>query len=124
MPLLHGSRLAQQFRLSEYLDFVLDFALGTAVAFQTPIAVLLLGWIGVITPETLGRFRRYAVFFAAVIAAIVTPSGDLFSLALLAVPIYLLYELGILMLRIAPPSAVAQGRVFGRLLRMVESDKA
>lgn len=119
VPLVHGSRLAQQFRLSEYIDFTLDFALGTAIAFQTPLAVLLLGWMGVLTPQALGQFRRYAVFLAVVVSAIVTPGGDPFSLLLLAVPIYLLYEFGILLLRVAPPAAVARGEVLGRVLRLV-----
>jgi Tat protein translocase TatC len=117
VPLVQGSRLAQQFRLSEYLDFTLDFALGTAIAFQTPLAVLLLGWIGVLTPRSLGEFRRYALFGAVLVSAVVTPGGDPFSLMLLAVPIYALYELGILLLKAAPPSAVAHGEVLSRLVR-------
>lgn len=124
VPLAHGTRLSQQFRLSEYLDFTLDFALGITVAFQTPLVVLLLGWLGVLTPGTLARNRRYAIFAAAVIGAVVTPSGDPFSMALLAVPVYLLYELGILLLRVAPPAAVAQGEVLGRLLRVVRGGEA
>ena len=117
VPLVQGSRLAQQFRLSEYLDFTLDFALGTAIAFQTPLIVLLLGWLGVLTPQALGQFRRYAIFLSVLVSAIVTPSGDPFSLALLAVPIYGLYELGILLLRAAPPAAVARGEVLSRIAR-------
>lgn len=117
VPLVQGSRLAQQFRLSEYLDFTLDFALGTAIAFQTPLIVLLLGWLGVLTPQALGQFRRYAIFLSVLVSAIVTPSGDPFSLALLAVPIYGLYELGILLLRAAPPAVVARGEVFSRIVR-------
>lgn len=116
-PLVQGSRLAQQFRLSEYLDFTLDFALGTAIAFQTPLIVLLLGWLGVLTPQALGQFRRYAIFLSVLVSAIVTPSGDPFSLALLAVPIYGLYELGILLLRAAPPAVVARGEVLSRIVR-------
>lgn len=117
VPLVQGSRLAQQFRLSEYLDFTLDFALGTAIAFQTPLIVLLLGWLGVLTPQALGQFRRYAIFLSVLVSAIVTPSGDPFSLALLAVPIYGLYELGILLLRAAPPAVVARGEVLSRIVR-------
>ena len=118
VPLVHGTRLAQQFRLSEYIDFALDFALGTTIAFQTPLAVLLLGWMGVLTPQSLGQFRRYALFLSVLVSAIVTPGGDPFSLLLLAAPIYLLYELGIVLLRVAPPSAVARGEVLSRLTRL------
>jgi Sec-independent protein secretion pathway component TatC len=118
VPLVAGSRLAQQFRLSEYLDFTLDFAMAMALAFQTPVVVLLLGWIGVVTPQGLGRFRRYAIFLAAVAGALVTPTGDPISATALGVPVYGLFELGVLLLRIAPPSAVAQGRVLARLRRL------
>lgn len=117
--LAHDASLMQQFRLSEYLDFTLDFALGITLAFQTPLVVVLLGWLGILTPDALARQRRYAIFLAAAIGAVVTPSGDPFSMMLLAVPVYLLYELGILLLRVAPPSAVARGEVLGRLLRAV-----
>ena len=75
--------------------------------------------MGVITPQALGQFRRYAIFLAVVVSAIVTPGGDPFSLMLLAVPIYLLYELGIMLLRVAPPSAVARGEVLSRMMRLV-----
>jgi sec-independent protein translocase protein TatC len=71
----------------------------------------------VLTPQALGQFRRYAIFLSVLVSAIVTPSGDPFSLALLAVPIYGLYELGILLLRAAPPSVVARGEVFSRIVR-------
>jgi hypothetical protein len=77
-----------------------------------------------LTPEALGKFRRYAIFISALVAAIVTPSGDPFSLALLAVPVYLLFELGIVLLRIAPPSAVSKGEVLDRLLRVVRGRDA
>lgn len=124
VPLVASSVLAQQFRLSEYLDFTLDFALATALAFQTPLVVLLLGWIGVVTPQGLGRFRRYAVFLAAVVGAVVTPSGDPFSMLMLAVPVYGLFELGILLLRVAPPSAVAEGHVFSRMMRNLRGGRS
>ena len=124
VPLAADAMLAQQFRLSEYLDFTLDFALATSLAFQTPLVVLLLGWIGMVTPEGLARFRRYALFLAAVVGAVVTPSGDPFSMMLLAVPVYGLFELGILLLRIAPPSAVADGHIFSRLKRSLRGGRS
>ena len=124
VPLVASSRLAQQFRLSEYLDFTLDFAMATALAFQTPLVVLLLGWLGVVTPQALGQFRRHALFLSAIVGALVTPTGDPFSMLVLAVPVYALFELGILLLRIAPPSAVAQGRVVSRLTRAVRGRDA
>ena len=123
VPLMHATRLAQQFRLADYLDFTLTFILGTCVAFQAPLVVLLLGWIGVLDVQSLGKFRRYAIFLALLLSAIITPTGDPFSLFIMFVPLYLLYEFGIILLRIAPPHAVAGGEVSKRFTRLFRGDR-
>ncbi len=123
VPLMHATRLAQQFRLADYLDFTLTFILGTCVAFQAPLVVLLLGWIGVLDVQSLGNFRRYAIFLALLLSAIITPTGDPISLFIMFVPLYLLYELGIILLRIAPPHAVAGGEVSKRFTRLFRGDR-
>lgn len=114
VPLQRLGPLQQQFRLSEYLDFVLALMLGTAVAFQLPLVILLLGWAGVVELQWLRRHRRHAIFICAILSAIITPTGDPVSMGLLAVPLYGLYELGMFLLVIAPPSAVAEGTVLRR----------
>ena len=123
VPLMHATRLAQQFRLADYLDFTLTFILGTCVAFQAPLVVLLLGWIGILDVQSLGKFRRYAIFLSLVLSAIITPTGDPFSLFIMFVPLYLLYEFGIILLRIAPPQAVAGGEVSKRFTRLFRGDR-
>jgi sec-independent protein translocase protein TatC len=120
VALENPGELVPSFRLSEYLDFVLLFAAGFALAFQLPIVMLLLSWIGIVQPEMLRRHRRYAVFGVAVIAALIAP-GDLLSLVIVAVPLYLLYEFSIWLIVVAPPSKVSGGRVlsqFGERLRV------
>lgn len=114
-PLRRLGPLDQQYRLREYLDFVLTLMLGTAVAFQLPLVILLLGWAGVIEVAALRRYRRHAIFVCAILAAVITPTGDPFSMIVMAIPLYGLYELGILLLVIAPPRAVAEGSVLRRL---------
>lgn len=108
--------LTQQYRLQEYIDFVLWFSLAIAIAFQMPLVVLLLGWIGLIDVKTLRKYRRHAFFVCAIAAAIITPTVDMFSMFLLLVPLYGLYELGILLLVIAPTQAVAEGGVMRNAL--------
>lgn len=103
--------LSQQYRLQEYVDFLLFFAVAIAIAFQMPVAVLLLGWIGILDTRFLRKYRRYAIFACAIIAAVVTPTVDVVSMLALMVPLYLLYELGILLLTVAPSQAVAEGGV-------------
>ncbi len=108
-PLTSGAVIAQQYRVSEYVDLLLALALAFAIAFQTPVVVLLLGWAGLVDLKFLAKYRRHAIFGCAVVAAIVAPSGDPLTMTLLTVPLYLLYELGILLLRLLPASRVAGG---------------
>ncbi|HWB18700.1 MAG TPA: twin-arginine translocase subunit TatC, partial [Phycisphaerales bacterium] len=105
-------------------SFVLMLLLGMAIAAQLPVVVMLLGWIGMVTPEFLRKNRRYALFLTAVAAAVITPTGDPFSLLLLWVPLYGLYELGLILLVLAPAHAVAEGRVISRIWRRSGSDKS
>jgi len=112
LPASPNATISQQFRLSEYIDFVLILGGGTVVGFQMPLVVMLLGWIGIASPEWFRRQRRYALFGCAAASAIITPSSDIISMLILMLPLYALYELGILLLVFAPAHKVAQGRVF------------
>jgi len=69
------------------------------LAFETPVATVLTVWTGLTTPEKLGKARPYVFLGAFVIGMLLTPP-DVISQTLLAIPVYLLYELGILMSRI------------------------
>lgn len=98
--------------VAAYMDLVLMMALAFAFAFQTPMVIFVLGWIGIVTHAQLANVRKYAILASVVIAAVLTPSGDITTLAFLAVPLYLLYELGILLVRFfckrpAEPDAAA-----------------
>ena len=66
------------------------------IAFEVPIATVLLVWTGLTSPEKLGKARPYVFLMAFVIGMFLTPP-DVISQTLLAVPVYLLYELGIVM---------------------------
>jgi Sec-independent protein secretion pathway component TatC len=110
-PLARDAAYLQQFLVGEYIDFVLLMMLGVAVAFQMPLVILLLGWVGIIRVELLRSNRRIAFFVLVIIAAIVTPTTDITSMALMTIPLYLLYELGILLLIAVPPGAVSDGNI-------------
>lgn len=88
--------------INKYLDFVLTIFLAFGLAFETPVAIVLLVRTGFITPAQLAARRDYVLVGIFVIAAIVTPP-DVLSQVLLAVPAYLLYELGILVARWTVP---------------------
>ena len=85
--------------IAAYLDFITKIFLAFGLAFEVPIATVLVVWTGLTTPEKLGKSRPYVFLMAFVIGMFLTPP-DVISQTLLAVPVYLLYELGILMSRL------------------------
>lgn len=95
-----GGRIENMPSISLYLSFVTRFLLAVAIAFQTPVIVFLLSKLGVATPKRLAKFRRWAYVLAFVIAAIITPTPDPVNQSFVAIPIILLYELGIIFARI------------------------
>ncbi len=85
--------------MAEYVGFVMLVALVFGIAFETPIATLLLVATGLTTPARLAKARPYVFLGAFVVGMLLTPP-DVISQTILAVPVYLLYELGILMSRV------------------------
>jgi sec-independent protein translocase protein TatC len=90
--------------IARYLDFVLALFVVFGLTFELPVAVVLLVWSGFVTPAALAAKREYVLVGVFVAAAILTPP-DVVSQILMAVPTYLLYELGILAARVLVPGA-------------------
>lgn len=90
--------------ISKYLDFVLKLFFAFGLAFEVPIATILLVWAGVTTPETLTAKRPYIIVGAFVVGMLLTPP-DVISQSLLAVPMWLLFELGVFFSRLYVGSA-------------------
>ena len=88
--------------INNYLDFVLVIFFAFGLAFEVPIATVMLCWSGLTTPDQLGSSRAYVLLGAFVAGMLLTPP-DIISQTLLAVPIYLLYEAGIIMSRVMLP---------------------
>ncbi len=97
--------IVQQYKISEYIRTVLNMGLAFAIAFQTPVVVIMLGWVGILDPGTMTKYRRHAIAACSIAGALLTPADPL-SMILLAVPLYLLYELGLFVLRVFPLSRV------------------
>jgi len=85
--------------ISAYLDFITTIVLAFGLAFEVPIATVLVVWTGLTTPDKLGKARPYVFLGAFVIGMVLTPP-DIISQTLLAVPVYVLYEAGIIMSRV------------------------
>lgn len=88
-------------RASELITFYLRLMLGIGIAFELPAAIFVLSKFGVLTTERLAKSRKIAVLLVLIAAAIITPTPDPFNMMIVAVPIYFLYELGILFSRFA-----------------------
>lgn len=84
--------------IGAYLDFVLKMFFAFGVAFEVPIATILLVWTGVTTPEKLSEKRPYIIVGAFVVGMLLTPP-DIISQTLLAVPMWILFELGVIFSR-------------------------
>ncbi|MBU2676510.1 MAG: twin-arginine translocase subunit TatC [Gammaproteobacteria bacterium] len=88
--------------VTAYLDFIMMIVLAFGLAFEVPIAAVLIVWTGLTTVEALGKARPYVFLGAFIVGMLLTPP-DVISQTLLAVPVYLLYELGIIMARLFVP---------------------
>ncbi len=85
--------------IANYLDFVMMLFLAFGLAFEVPVATVLVVWAGFTTPAALGKARPYVFLGAFVLGMLLTPP-DVISQTLLAVPVYLLYEIGIFMAKL------------------------
>jgi sec-independent protein translocase protein TatC len=122
IPYPTGGTVSQEYRVSETINFILLLFMGVAIAFQMPLVVLLLGWIGLATTAWLRERRKYALFICGIASAVLTPTGDMISMMILLIPLYALYELGILLLMIAPASRVSEGKLLRWPLRSPSPD--
>lgn len=85
--------------ISHYVNFALTMFLAFGIIFEVPLVVVLLVWMNIVTLDRLKQIRPYVIVSAFVISAIITPP-DVFSQLMLAVPLILLYEMGMLIARI------------------------
>jgi sec-independent protein translocase protein TatC len=97
-----GSEVIEnQLRAADYLSFVTTFILGMGIVFEVPVIIYALVRVRVVQRAWLARQRRYVFLLAFVIGAIITPTPDPFNQTLVALPMYLLFELGLLFARLA-----------------------
>ncbi|MBT4510814.1 MAG: twin-arginine translocase subunit TatC [Chloroflexi bacterium] len=97
-----GSGVADiEWRVSNYVNMIVRLLFAIGLCFETPIIMYFLTKIGILTPQRLTRFRRFAIVCAFIIAAIITPTFDPINQTIVAVPLIILYEIGILLSRIA-----------------------
>jgi sec-independent protein translocase protein TatC len=84
----------------KFISFCLAFVFGFGIMFELPLVMVLLGRVGLVNLSVFTRYRTYAILIIVVISAILTPTPDAFNLMLMAVPLYILYEIGIIGMRV------------------------
>jgi sec-independent protein translocase protein TatC len=99
------------FTFTNYVSFVSSMTLVFGLTFQTPIAIFFLNKVGIVPVKLLRRSRKYVLFGVIVAAAVITPGGDLFSLFALSVPMYALFELGVILCWFSDRKKAAQKAV-------------
>ena len=93
-----SEQLQVMFSFGNYFDFVIMFVLPFGFVFELPLVIIVLGKLGILTSEWLGKYRRYVFFFSFVLGALVT-SPDVFTQVAVAIPVVLLYEVGYLVVK-------------------------
>ena len=83
------------FSLSSYISLLTSMVLIFGIVFEFPTLVAVLSSIGILKKETMIKYRRHAICAVVILAAVITPSGDPFSLMVVAVPLYLLFEFSV-----------------------------
>lgn len=91
-----SSEVPNMFSLSSYISLFTSMLLTFGIVFEFPTLTLLLSSLGLLHKETMKKYRKHAICAIVILAAVITPSGDPFSLAIVALPIYVLYEFSIL----------------------------
>lgn len=85
--------------IDQYLSFLMFMIIAFGVSFEFPLVLVFLAGVGILSSGALRKKRRMALFAAFVVAAVATPSGDPYSMTAMAVPLYILYEVSILVVR-------------------------
>lgn len=94
-----STQIENHISLNSYIDNFMMLVLMMGLVFELPLVTWLLSLVGLVTKTTLRKFRRHAIVVIFILAAIITPTGDPFTLTVVAIPLCLLYELSILLIK-------------------------
>jgi sec-independent protein translocase protein TatC len=88
--------IKNEFDITSYVSTIVGMVIGSGLLFQFPVVVYFMTKVGMLTPQFMRKFRKHAIVVILVLGAVVTPSPDPFSMMLIATPLYLLFEISIL----------------------------
>jgi sec-independent protein translocase protein TatC len=96
-----GNLVEAKWAIGEYISFVTTLLFWSGVVFETPLIMFFLARLGIVTPQFLSKNRKFAIIIIAVVAAVITPTPDPFNMGLVMLPLLLMYEIGIVLAKIA-----------------------
>ncbi|HEU4685913.1 MAG TPA: twin-arginine translocase subunit TatC [Nitrospira sp.] len=88
--------ITPELSVGTYIDFNVKFLLTFGCAFELPLVLTILARVGLVSAQTLAKYRRHAILGSLILSAVITPDATLFTMLLMAVPLMVLYEIGIL----------------------------
>lgn len=94
-----ASDVENMISLQSYMSTLIVMCLSLGVVFEMPVLAWLFAKMGFITPDFMRRYRRHAIVIILIVAAVITPTSDIFTLLIVSLPMYLLYESSILIIR-------------------------
>ena len=90
-----SNMIVNEFDITSYVSTITSLILGCGLLFQFPIVIYFLSKVGIVTPELMRKYRKHSIVVILVLGAIITPSGDPFSLTVISLPLYMLFEISI-----------------------------
>ena len=94
-----NAELEALFSVDKYFDFVIWFVLPFGFVFELPLVITILGKMGILTSAMLKKYQRIVIFLSFVAGAIITPTPDVFTQSMIALPMIVLYEVGYFIVR-------------------------
>ncbi len=98
VPLATSALMSPMIEIGDYISFVTILTLGVVIAFQLPLIMLVVGWTGIIHPNVIASYRKHCIFVCFFLGALLTPA-DPVSMIVLAVPLWVLFEMGLVLMR-------------------------
>lgn len=87
--------IVNEFDITSYVSTISSLILGCGLLFQFPMVIYFLSKVGIVTPELMRKYRKHSIVVILILGAIITPSGDPFSLTVISLPLYVLFEISI-----------------------------
>jgi sec-independent protein translocase protein TatC len=103
-----SSQIENKFTVDSYLSSVATLTLASGIVFQLPILVYILSSLGILTPAFMRNGRRYAIVIILIIAAVITPTPDMMTMLVVSIPLFILYEVGIVVAGVVERRKIAR----------------